>query len=69
MWLGTWTDHVKGWWDRSRGDGNVLFVHFEDMTRDLPAMICRVAAFLGMAPLYPLAQTYPDVAAARDGSA
>jgi hypothetical protein len=46
MWWGTWTEHVKGWWQRSRESDNVLFVHFEDMKRDLPAVIKRVAAFL-----------------------
>jgi len=51
MWWGTWTDHVKGWWDRARRDGNVLFVHFEEMKRDLPSMVRRVAEFLGIAPL------------------
>ena len=51
MWWGTWTDHVKGWWERSRNDGNVLFVHFEDMKRDLPGMVRRVAQFLGVKPL------------------
>lgn len=51
MWWGTWTDHVKGWWERSRRDGNVLFVHFEDMKRDLPAVVRRVAEFLGVRAL------------------
>ena len=51
MWWGTWTAHVKGWWDRSRRDPNVLFVYFEEMKRDLPEMVRRVASFLGVAPL------------------
>lgn len=51
MWWGTWTDHVKGWWQRSQQSDNVLFVHFEDMKRDLPAVIRRVAAFLRVEPL------------------
>jgi hypothetical protein len=51
MWWGTWPAHVRGWWDRSRSDMNVLFVHFEEMKRDLPQMVRRVAAFLGVAPL------------------
>ncbi|MDX2058174.1 MAG: sulfotransferase domain-containing protein [Gemmatimonadales bacterium] len=53
MWWGTWTDHVKGWWDRSRRDGNVLFVYFEDMKKDLPGVARRVAEFLGVKPLNP----------------
>lgn len=53
MWWGTWTAHVAGWWDRSVRDGNVLFAHFEEMKRDLPRVIARVAAFLGVEPLTP----------------
>lgn len=51
MWWGTWTDHVKGWWARSREADNVLFVHFEDMKSDLAGVVREVAAFLGVAPL------------------
>jgi hypothetical protein len=51
MWWGTWTDHVKGWWERSKQSDNVLFVHFEDMKNDLAAVVRQVAAFLGVAPL------------------
>lgn len=51
MWWGTWPNHVKGWWDRAQANRNVLFVHFEDMKRDLPAVIRQVAGFLGMKPL------------------
>jgi hypothetical protein len=51
MWFGTWPDHVSGWWDRAQQDSNVLFVLFEDMKRDLAAVVRKVAAFLGVAPL------------------
>jgi hypothetical protein len=51
MWWGTWTDHVRGWWDRSQAAPNVLFVYFEDMKRDLAATVRQVAAFLDMQPL------------------
>jgi Sulfotransferase domain len=51
MWWGTWPAHVRGWWDRSRSGSNVLFVYFEDMKRDLAAVVRRVAAFLDMRPL------------------
>ncbi len=51
MWWGTWTDHVKGWWDRSQTASNVLFVFFEDMKKDLPAVVRQVAQFLGVQPL------------------
>jgi len=51
MWWGPWTSHVEGWWRASRERENVLFVHFEEMKADLPAVIRRVADFLGIAPL------------------
>jgi hypothetical protein len=53
MWWGTWSEHVKGWWNRAQHDQNVLFVSFEDMKRDLNSVIVRVAEFLGMASLDP----------------
>ncbi|MEZ4416521.1 MAG: sulfotransferase domain-containing protein [Gemmatimonadota bacterium] len=51
MWWGTWTDHVQGWWERAQSEPNVLFVHFEDMKKDLGRVVDQVAAFLGMEPL------------------
>jgi len=51
MWWGPWPAHVAGWWERSTGSENVLFVHFEDMKSDLPAVVRQVVAFLGLAPL------------------
>ena len=51
MWWGPWTHHVEGWWDVARGSDNTLFVHFEEMRTDLPSVVRRVAAFLGLAPL------------------
>ena len=51
MWWGTWTNHVRGWWARAQQHDNVLFVYFEDMKRDLPAIVRRVASFLAVAPL------------------
>ena len=49
MWWGSWPAHVSGWHRRSREQANVLFLHFEEMKRDLPGVIRRVAAFLGVA--------------------
>jgi hypothetical protein len=51
MWWGTWTDHVKGWWDRAARDRGVLFLYFEGMKRDLAGVARRVAEFLGVTPL------------------
>jgi hypothetical protein len=51
MWWGTWTDHVRGWWDLAAREPNVLFVYFEDMKQDLASIVRRVAAFLGVSPL------------------
>ncbi len=51
MWWGTWPDHVRGWWELSRGRENVLFVRFEEMKQHLPAVVRRVASFLGLRPL------------------
>lgn len=46
MWWGSWPDHVAGFWQWAQTRPNVLFIHFEEMKRDLPAVIRRVAAFL-----------------------
>jgi estrone sulfotransferase len=51
MWWGTWSSHLKGWWERAQEGSNVLFVFFEDMKRDLPSTVRRVAEFLDVAPL------------------
>lgn len=51
MWWGTWPAHVMGWWQLAQANDNVLFVHFEDMKRDLPGIVREVAGFLGVEPL------------------
>ncbi len=51
MWWGPWTTHVEGWWRQAQAHPNVHFVYFEDMKKDLPAAIRRVAGFLGVRPL------------------
>lgn len=48
MYWRPWPEHVDGWWQWSRERDNVMFVHFEDMKRDLAAVIDSVAAFLGV---------------------
>lgn len=46
-WL-PWPRHVEGWWRWAQSRDNVLFVHFEEMTRNLPAVLDRVERFLGV---------------------
>ena len=46
MWWGSWPDHVEGFWQWSQAQSNVLFLHFEELKRDLPAVIGRLAHFL-----------------------
>jgi hypothetical protein len=46
MYWGPWPQHVEGWWRLSQTRKNVLFVHFEEMTRDLEPIVGRVAGFL-----------------------
>ena len=48
MYWRPWPVHVDGWWRWSETRPNVLFVHFEEMTRDLGAIVDRVAPFLGV---------------------
>jgi len=46
MWWMSWPDHVESWWQRNRQHDNVLFVHYEDLKRDLESGIRQIAAFL-----------------------
>jgi aryl sulfotransferase len=47
-WL-PWPQHVDGWWRWAQHRDNVLFIHFEEMTRDFAAVCARVERFLGYA--------------------
>jgi hypothetical protein len=46
MWWMSWPDHVESWWQRSQQHANVLFMHYEDLKRDLEGGVRQVAAFL-----------------------
>jgi len=45
-WL-PWPEHVAGWWQWAQSRENVLFVHYEEMTKNFGAILDRVASFLG----------------------
>ena len=43
--LGDYFDHVLSWWAH-KDDRNVLFLKFEDMKKDLPTAVARIAKFI-----------------------
>jgi aryl sulfotransferase len=43
--VGMLFEHIKTFWDH-RGEPNVLFVHYDDLTADLEGEMRRIAAFL-----------------------
>lgn len=45
--LWSFWENVRGWW-QIRHLPNVMLVHFNDLKRDLPGAIRRIAAFLGI---------------------
>lgn len=46
--FGDYFDFYEGWWKfKQDSPGQVMFVHYEDMKRDAPETIRRVADFLG----------------------
>jgi aryl sulfotransferase len=47
LWWLSWPDHVAGWWDWAQQKPNVLFLHFEEMKKDLAGVVRRTAQFLG----------------------
>ena len=44
--FGDYFEHVLGWWAH-RDDANVLFLKYEDMKKDLPTAVARIAKFIG----------------------
>ena len=57
--------HSRSWWEQ-RNRSNVLMVHFNDLQRDLPGEMTRVARFLGISPQ---AATMPGLVEAAGFSA
>jgi hypothetical protein len=47
MYWSPWPTHVDGWWQWATAHDNVLFVHFEDMTKQFGPVLDRIARFLG----------------------
>ena len=43
--FGSYFDHVLSWWPH-RDDNNVLFIKYEDMKRDLPCAVRKIAKFV-----------------------
>ena len=46
MAYGDYFDHVLSWWAH-RNDENVLFLKYEDMKKDLTAIVTQFAEFIG----------------------
>jgi hypothetical protein len=44
--FGSWFDHVHQWWEH-RHDSNVLFLTYEELTRDLEDCLRKIVAFCG----------------------
>ena len=44
--FGSWWDHVPEWWAH-KDEPNVLFLKYEDMKKDLPTNVKKIADFLG----------------------
>ena len=44
--FGSWWDHVPEWWAH-KNEPNVLFLKYEDMKKDLPTNVKKIADFLG----------------------
>ena len=45
-WL-PWPTHVAGWWRWAQSCENILFIHYEEMTKNFTAVLDKVAEFLG----------------------
>lgn len=44
---GDYFDHILSWWSH-RDDKNVLVVKYEDMKKDLPVYVSKIASFMGV---------------------
>ncbi|XP_063165357.1 sulfotransferase 6B1-like [Candoia aspera] len=46
---GSWFDHVLSW-EKHLHEKNILFLFYEDMKKDLPKVVKKLSAFLGLSP-------------------
>jgi len=46
VFYGSWFDHVLSWW-KHKDDPNILFLKYEEMKKDLPSTIEKIAKFVG----------------------
>lgn len=46
VFYGMWFDHVLGWW-KHKDDPNILILKYEEMKKDLPGAIHKIATFIG----------------------
>jgi hypothetical protein len=44
---GSWLEHVRAWW-QLRDDPRVLFLRYEELSRDFGATVERICAFVGL---------------------
>jgi hypothetical protein len=54
---GSWFRHVRDWWEH-RHDATVLFLHYEELTADLPRTLRKISAFCGLSIT---SQRWPDI--------
>jgi hypothetical protein len=46
-WPDSWAEHLAGWW-AARREPNVLFITYEELKRDHPGMVRKIAEFMGV---------------------
>ncbi|KAH7962868.1 hypothetical protein HPB52_018403 [Rhipicephalus sanguineus] len=56
---GDYFDHLLSWYDH-RNDPNVLFLTYEDLKKDAPVSVLKIADFLGAREYGEQLRTHPD---------
>lgn len=44
---GPWHEHAIYWWEKSKSNPNILFIHYEDACKKIKACVEKIAVFLG----------------------